>query len=74
MLLRERISAGDSDEKVIDFLVARYGDFILLKPRLKPETILLWATAAGAPAGRRRVCLPDLQKREAAGISCGFPQ
>ena len=46
VLLRERLSAGDSEEEVQQFLVARYGDFILLKPRLKPETVLLWATPA----------------------------
>jgi cytochrome c-type biogenesis protein CcmH len=45
ILLRERIKAGDTDDQVRDFLVARYGDFILLKPRVKPETIILWATA-----------------------------
>ncbi len=43
VLLRERIAAGDSDEAVINFLVARYGDFILLKPPVNAETILLWA-------------------------------
>ncbi len=34
LLVRERIAAGDSDTQVIDFLVARYGEFVLLKPRL----------------------------------------
>jgi cytochrome c-type biogenesis protein CcmH len=42
ILVRERIAAGDSDAQVIDFLVARYGEFVLLKPRLKPDTFLLW--------------------------------
>jgi cytochrome c-type biogenesis protein CcmH len=43
VLLRERIAAGDTDAEVMDFLVARYGEFILLKPRLSVETALLWA-------------------------------
>ena len=43
-MLRERLEAGDTDDEVTQFLVARYGDFILLKPRFKPETALLWAT------------------------------
>jgi cytochrome c-type biogenesis protein CcmH len=43
LLVRERIAAGDSDKDVIDFLVARYGEFVLLKPRLKGQTFLLWA-------------------------------
>jgi cytochrome c-type biogenesis protein CcmH len=42
VLLRERIAAGDSDDAVIKFLVARYGDFILLKPPVNAKTILLW--------------------------------
>ncbi|MGQ0683910.1 cytochrome c-type biogenesis protein [Bradyrhizobium sp.] len=42
LLVRERISAGDSDSQVIDFLVARYGEFVLLKPRLNQNTVLLW--------------------------------
>src|SRR3954447_5834029 len=42
LLVRERIAVGDSDSQVIDFLVARYGEFVLLKPRLKSHTLLLW--------------------------------
>src|SRR5258708_40377341 len=42
LLVRERIAAGDSDGQVIDFLVARYGEFVLLKPRFNPHTLLLW--------------------------------
>jgi len=64
LLVRERIAAGDSDAQVIDFLVARYGEFVLLKPRLNPHTWLLWflpplALAGGGVAlwmhARRRV-------------------
>jgi cytochrome c-type biogenesis protein CcmH len=63
LLVRERIAAGDSDAQVIDFLVARYGEFVLLKPRLNQHTWLLWllpplALAGGGLAiwahGRRR--------------------
>jgi cytochrome c-type biogenesis protein CcmH len=42
LLVRERIAAGDSDAQVMDFLVARYGEFVLLKPRLNSHTWLLW--------------------------------
>jgi cytochrome c-type biogenesis protein CcmH len=45
VLIRERISKGESNDEVRDFLVSRYGDFILLKPPLKPETWLLWLSA-----------------------------
>jgi cytochrome c-type biogenesis protein CcmH len=42
ILVRERLQAGDSDRQVIDFLVARYGEFVLLKPRFSAHTALLW--------------------------------
>jgi cytochrome c-type biogenesis protein CcmH len=43
LLVRERLQAGDSDKGVLDFLVARYGEFVLLKPRLAWHTAALWA-------------------------------
>ena len=42
LLVRERIASGDSDAQVIDFLVARYGEFVLLRPRFERQTLLLW--------------------------------
>jgi cytochrome c-type biogenesis protein CcmH len=42
VLVRERLTVGDSDRQVIDFLVARYGEFVLLKPRFNAHTLLLW--------------------------------
>src|SRR6202000_2646542 len=42
LLVRERIAAGDSDAQVLDFLVARYGEFVLLKPRFERQTLALW--------------------------------
>jgi cytochrome c-type biogenesis protein CcmH len=42
VLVRERLQAGDSDRQVIDFLVARYGEFVLLEPRFSSRTALLW--------------------------------
>ena len=44
LLVRERLTAGDSDEAVRGYLVARYGDFILLKPPFAWRTLLLWLT------------------------------
>src|SRR5258708_4097396 len=46
LLIRDRLVKGESNDAVRDFLVSRYGDFILLKPPFKMETLLLWA---GAP-------------------------
>ena len=51
LLVRERIASGDSDSQVIDFLVARYGEFVLLKPRLSPHTLVLWLLPPLALAG-----------------------
>ncbi|MBC00042.1 MAG: cytochrome C biogenesis protein [Rhodobacteraceae bacterium] len=45
VLVRERLVAGDTNAEVIDYLVARYGEFVLLKPRFSWNTILLWAVA-----------------------------
>ncbi|HEY5225418.1 MAG TPA: cytochrome c-type biogenesis protein [Methylovirgula sp.] len=44
VLIRQRIKAGESDQQIKDFLVSRYGDFILLKPPFKLDTLLLWGT------------------------------
>ena len=45
ILVRERLKAGDNDTQVIDFLVARYGEFVLLKPRFEWHTAILWLAA-----------------------------
>jgi cytochrome c-type biogenesis protein CcmH len=42
ILVRERLTAGDSDQQVVAYIVSRYGDFVLLKPPIKPETWALW--------------------------------
>lgn len=42
LLIRERLVAGDSDEGVLSFIVGRYGEFVLLKPRFEWKTTLLW--------------------------------
>lgn len=45
LLVRERITDGDTDEQVLNYIVSRYGEFVLLKPRFTVRTLLLW----GAP-------------------------
>ena len=78
LLVRERIAAGDSDSQVIEFLVARYGEFVLLKPRFERQTLLLWlltplALAGGGLAlwmqGRRRAKSSTLDDRSEARLS-----
>jgi cytochrome c-type biogenesis protein CcmH len=47
VLVRDRILAGDTDAQVLDFLVARYGEFVLLRPRLSWHTAALWGLPPG---------------------------
>ena len=42
LLVRERLTKGDSDSQVLNYLVARYGEFVLLKPRFELQNLLLW--------------------------------
>jgi cytochrome c-type biogenesis protein CcmH len=66
LLVRERIAAGDSDPQVIDFLVARYGEFVLLKPRLEPHTLLLWLLPPLVLAGGGLALWMHSRRRSAA--------
>jgi cytochrome c-type biogenesis protein CcmH len=45
LLVRTRLIGGDTDQQVLDYIVSRYGEFVLLKPRLSEKTFILW----GAP-------------------------
>jgi cytochrome c-type biogenesis protein CcmH len=83
ILLRERLKDGDSDRQAIDFLVARYGEFVLLRPPLAWHTALLWFWPAGlllagslvlALLARRRSSVPNaigepLTAEEAARVA-----
>jgi cytochrome c-type biogenesis protein CcmH len=42
LLVRQRIADGDSDQQVLNYIVSRYGEFVLLKPRFESKTLLLW--------------------------------
>jgi cytochrome c-type biogenesis protein CcmH len=69
VLVRERLTKGDSDEQVMDYLVSRYGEFVLLRPTFEWHTAILWLTplivllAGGvallAAIRRRRVARPS---------------
>jgi cytochrome c-type biogenesis protein CcmH len=66
-LIRERLVAGDTDRQVLDYLVARYGNFILLEPPLETSTLLLWAAPALALLlGGALVVVVLRQRRRAA--------
>jgi cytochrome c-type biogenesis protein CcmH len=48
LLVRERLTQGDTDQQVLDFLVSRYGNFVLLRPPLEWRTMLLWGLPPAA--------------------------
>jgi cytochrome c-type biogenesis protein CcmH len=71
LLVRERLKSGDSDTQVLDFLTARYGQFVLLKPRFGWDTALLWLAPAGVLlAGACGLALL-LRRRRASPDSAG---
>ncbi|WP_349370735.1 cytochrome c-type biogenesis protein [Salinarimonas sp.] len=84
ILVRERLEAGDTNDQVLDFVVARYGDFVLLRPPMNAYTIMLWvgptlvliAGAAGlfVTVRRRRIAAnaptaPGLSAEEEATLA-----
>ena len=79
VLIRERIGKGESNDSVRAYLVSRYGDFILLKPPFKPETLLLWLSpvltlglgVTAALYARRRApsATPRLSEEEEARLA-----
>jgi len=71
ILVRERLQAGDSDTQVINFLTDRYGDFVLLKPRLSGRTVLLWTLPALVLLGGATGLLVLLRRRRREGASDG---
>ena len=70
LLVRERLKAGDSDTQVLDFLTARYGQFVLLKPRFAWDTALLWGAPAGLLlAGTLAIIMALRRRREPAVLA-----
>ncbi len=67
VLVRERLKAGESDRAVIDYIVARYGDFVLLKPPLNSHTLLLWLTPLLCLVGLSYVLVRSIGKPATRG-------
>ena len=63
VLVRERLTKGDSDEQVIDFLVSRYGEFVLLKPTFEWHTAILWLTPLFALVAGAIAMLAAIRRR-----------
>ena len=68
VLVRDRLKAGDSDQQVLDFLVARYGEFVLLKPPLSWHTAVLWGLPPAVLLIGAVVIVVDLRRRKQAQI------
>ncbi|OGA12840.1 MAG: hypothetical protein A3D95_08560 [Betaproteobacteria bacterium RIFCSPHIGHO2_12_FULL_69_13] len=64
-LVSEQLAEGRSDREIIDFMVARYGDFVLYKPPLKAATLLLWFGPALLLAGGAATLFIVLRRRRA---------
>jgi cytochrome c-type biogenesis protein CcmH len=64
VLVRERLKAGDSDQQVLDFLVARYGEFVLLRPPLSWHTVALWGLPPGVLVIGAIMIVLDLRRRK----------
>ncbi|HMN51923.1 MAG TPA: cytochrome c-type biogenesis protein CcmH [Xanthobacteraceae bacterium] len=83
ILVRERLKAGDSDQQIREFLIARYGKFVLLQPEKDRSTFLLWATPLlvllfgglilvrffRRPAAPAEIPLSDAEKQRLQGLS-----
>jgi cytochrome c-type biogenesis protein CcmH len=70
IIVRERLVAGDTDEQVLQYLVDRYGEYVLLQPVVAPHTILLWSAApAVLIIGGIAIVLAARRKRQEPGIA-----
>ena len=68
LLVRERLTAGDSDQQVLNFLVARYGEFVLLKPRFELHTLLLWGLPPVALVAGMIALFVTARRRQSANL------
>jgi len=74
ILVRERLQAGDSNQQVLDFLVQRYGEFVLLRPRLHWRTALLWLTPPVLLIGGGLVLFLVARRRRTGAADPARPQ
>ncbi len=76
LLVRDRLKAGDSDSQVLAFLVARYGEFVLMRPVMSWRNALLWGTPVlvlllGIGATRGRAAAPARRRQGTGGAHAG---
>jgi cytochrome c-type biogenesis protein CcmH len=68
ILVRQRLEAGDSDRQVLDYLTARYGDFVLLRPPVRSYTLLLWGLPPMALLAGLAALLLMARRRKAVSL------
>jgi cytochrome c-type biogenesis protein CcmH len=69
VLVRERLTAGDTDQQIEDFVVARYGEFVLLKPRFTAHTLLLWFATPAVFLAALLIVVLAYRRRSAAAAA-----
>jgi cytochrome c-type biogenesis protein CcmH len=74
LLVRERLKGGESDQQVLDFLVARYGNFVLLKPPFNLHTALLWIGPPAALIGGMLVLMVFARRRNRRSAEVSKPE
>lgn len=74
ILVRERIAAGDSDEEVIDYLVGRYGEYVLLRPRADGINRVLWLAPPVMLLGALGVAVLALRRRRRGAPEAGLSE
>jgi cytochrome c-type biogenesis protein CcmH len=72
LLVRERLKDGDTDQQVLDYLVSRYGEFVLLRPRVNEHTLLLWGMPIFLVLVGGAIVLFQLGKRQKAAAVEGL--
>ena len=73
VIVRERLADGDSDDAVIAFVTARYGDYVLLQPPVKPTTYLLWAAPVLVLLGGGGMIAVAVRRRRHAATAPAAP-
>ncbi len=74
LLLRERITAGDSDQQAMDFIVARYGEFVLLNPPARGANLVLWLAGPAALLGGGALAFAVMRRRSKAAEAAGLTE
>ena len=73
ILLRERLVAGDTDAEAVDFIVARYGEFVLLRPNASGVNLVLWFAAPALFLFALGIGLAAIRQRQTSEDSAGKP-